>query len=301
MNGKKKLFVFAAAVASHVFWGFSFMFSRLALDVADVILVLSHRFLLAFAVMSLLPLTGLVKLRLRGKPVLPLILMGLAEPVVYFFGEQYGILHSTTIFSGVMIAMIPIVSTVAAAPFLGERPTGPQLLFGLVSVAGVVCLGLMSRSQGVLDWIGVVALLVAVFSACAYTLLCRGTSERFSAFERTYIVMGVGAAVFTVLALIRCRGSAAAWLRPFADRSYLLSILVLALFCSVIAYFLSAYAITHLPVAQSTVFLNLTTAVSVFAGVVFLHEPLTWTGLACCIVILVGIYGVQRCSRKKEE
>ena len=23
------------------------------------------------------------------------------EPIVYFFGEQYGILHSTTIFSGV--------------------------------------------------------------------------------------------------------------------------------------------------------------------------------------------------------
>ena len=29
-----------------------------------------------------------------------LILLGLAEPVVYFFGEQYGLLHSNTIFSG---------------------------------------------------------------------------------------------------------------------------------------------------------------------------------------------------------
>ncbi len=299
MNGKKKLFVFAAAVASHVFWGFSFMFSRLALDVADVILVLSHRFLLAFAVMSLLPLTGLVKLDLRGKPVLPLLLLGMTEPVIYFFGEQYGILHSSTIFSGVMVAMIPIVCTVAAAPILGERPTAGQLVFGAVSVAGVVILGLVSRNQGNLDWIGLVALLVAMSSAAAHTLLGRSMSARFTPFERTYTTMALAAAVFTALALIRCRGSAAAWLQPLSERPYLLSILFLGVCCSGVAYFLTSYTITHLPVARASVFTNLTTAVSVFAGAFFLREPLTWVGVVCCAAILVGIYGVQRSARKE--
>jgi len=301
MNKNKSFKIYSAAVISHVFWGFSFMASRIALNSTDVILVLSHRFLLAVAAMSLLPLSGLAKLNLKGKPILPLIALGLAEPVIYFFGEQYGILHSTTIFSGVMIAMIPIVSTVAAAPLLGERPGAGQLLFGLLSVGGVVGVGLMSKSQGTLDWIGVAALVVAVLSACAYTLLSRGISGRFSPFERTYMVMAVGAAVFTALALLRCRGSAAAYFLPFAQPRYALAILFLALCCSVAAYFLSAYSITHLPVAQATVFLNLTTAVSVFAGVVFLREPLTWTGLACCALILLGIYGVQRSSRKEDS
>ena len=49
-------------------------------------------------------------------------------------------------------------------------------------------------------------------------------------------------------------------------------------------------------VAQETVFSNLTTAVSVFAGVVILHEPFSWWGLLFCLLILVGIYGVQRMS-----
>ena len=47
-------------------------------------------------------------------------------------------------------------------------------------------------------------------------------------------------------------------------------------------------------VARETVFANLTTAVSVFAGVIFLHEPFTWFGAFCCLIIFIGIYGVQR-------
>ncbi len=293
--------IFLSAILSHSFWGFSFMASRTALDAAPVFVLLSHRFLLAFLAMSLAIPSPLGRLRLRGKPLLPLLAMGLAEPVIYFFGEQYGLLHSSTIFSGVCIAMIPIVSTLAAAPLLGERPSLGQLLFSLLSVGGVLGIGLMTRSTGRLDWIGVAGLLVAVLSAAAYTLLCRGISGAFSPFERTWTMMGVGAVVFTLCALLGCREDPGAYLAPLADRRYLLSLLFLALCCSVVSYFLSAFVLTHLSVAQETVFANLTTAVSVFAGAVFLHEKITALGLVCCALILLGIYGVQRCSPEREE
>ena len=297
----KQVKIFLAATVCHVFWGFSFLASRKALDTAPVLVLLSHRFLLAFLGMNLLLFTPLGSLRLRGKRLLPLLALGLAEPVVYFFGEQYGLLHSNTIFSGVMIAMIPIVSTLAAAPILREKPSAGQLLFSLLSVGGVIGVGLLSKSSGALDWIGVLGLLTAVFSAVAYTLLSRGISGRFSPFERTYFMMGVGAAVFTALALLGCRGDPGAYLRPLETPGYVLSLLFLALCCSVVSYFLSAYAITHLSVARETVFANLTTAVSVFAGAVFLHEPFSLLGGLCCLLILLGIYGVQRCSPEREE
>ena len=284
----------AAAVIGHVFWGLSFMASRLALDRAPVILLLSHRFLIAFLLMSLLRLTPLGDCRLRGKPLLPLILLGLVEPVIYFFGEQYGILHSSTIFSGVMIALIPIASTLAAIPILGEKPTLRQVFYSLLSVGGVIGIGLITNNSGSLDWIGVAGLLVAVFSAVAYTLLSRGISARYTPFERTYSMLGIGALVFTVMALFSVRGDAAAYLRPLAGRSYLLSVAFLAVCCSVISYFFSGYVLTWLTVARATVFANLTTAVSVFAGAVFLREPFSLFGLFCCLMILLGIWGVQR-------
>ncbi len=44
--------------------------------------------------------------------------------------------------------------------------------------------------------------------------------------------------------------------------------------------------------AQSAVFANLTTAVSVLAGILILHEPFSFKGLIYCVMILLGIYGV---------
>ena len=297
MNRASEHKAIAAATVGHFFWGLSFLASRTALNTAPVILLLSHRFLLAFGMMSLLLPTRLGDCHLRGKKIWPLLLLGLLEPVIYFFGEQYGILHSTTIFSGVMISIIPICSILAAVPILHEKPTVGQLLFSLLSVAGVIGIGLLSRSSGALDWIGVAALLVAVFSAVAYTLLNRDISTRFTAFERTYMMMAVGAVVFTAMALLSVKGSPAAYLRPFAERSYLVSVLFLAVFCSVVCYFLSSYSLAKLSIARATVFANLTTAVSVFAGAVILHEPFSLFGLLCCAVILIGIYGVQRTAR----
>lgn len=298
-NDRTLLYATLAAVCCHSFWGVSFLASRTGLNSAHVFLLLSHRFLLSFLVMHCFP-RQLGRLREARGSLLPLLALGLAQPVIYFLGEQYGILHSTTSFSGVMIATIPVVSTLAAWPILKEKPTAGQLIFSLLSVAGVIGIGLMNGSEGALDGIGVGALLVAVAGAVAYSLLSRHISARTSPFARTYAMTGMGALVFTVLALIQCRGDLAEYVRPLGQTPYLLSVLFLALFCSVAGFFLSGYAITRLPVARETVFANLTTAVSVFMGVVFLHEPFGWLSLLCILLILVGIYGVQRTAAKEK-
>ncbi len=289
-----------AAIICHVFWGFSFMASRTALDTAHVFVLLSHRFVLSFLFLHLMP-RQIAGMRREKNRILPLLLLGLLQPVLYFFGEQYGLLHSTTVFSGVMIAMIPVFSTLAAAPILKERPTWLQLLFSLISVGGVVGIGLMSRQSGRLELIGVLFLLLAVVSAAGYTLLARNLSKTASSFSRTYAMTGAGAVVFTVLAAVVCKGSVSDYFAPFRTVSYTVSILFLSLVCSALCFFLSNYALSRLSVARETVFSNLTTAVSVFAGTVFLHEPFTALGLLFCAMILVGIYGVQRASPERRE
>ncbi|MBQ1371309.1 MAG: DMT family transporter [Oscillospiraceae bacterium] len=286
-----------ASILCHGFWGLSFLASRTGLNTAPVFVLLSHRFLLGFLLLQLFP-RQLAELRKARGSRLPLLGLGLAQPVCYFLGEQYGILHTSTGFSGVMIAMIPVVTMLAAAPVLKERPTRSQLGFGLLSVGGVIWIGLMNRSSGTLDWIGVAALSVAVLSATVYSLLARGISGKTTAFARTYAMMGIGALVFTGLALLRCRGSLALYCQPLRQSSYRISLLFLSVFCSVAGFFLSNYAISKLPVARETVFSNLTTAVSVFAGIVVLHEPFDWQTPICILLILMGIWGVQRTAAK---
>ncbi len=290
--------VLLATTIGHAIWGFSFMAGRLALNIAPVLVLLSHRFLLAFFLMSLYP-KGLRDVKQLPKKQLPwLLLLGLLEPVLYFFGEQYGLLHSTTIFSGVMIAVIPVVATLAAWLILRERPSFWQLFFCTLSVGGVIGVGLLSGSGGRPELIGVLALLLAVVTASGYSLLSRKLAGSLSSYVRTWFMMGVGAVVFTILALIQCRSDLSAYLQPLGNGTYLLSLLFLSVFCSVISYVLYGWSITRLTVARESVFANLTTAVSVFAGAIFLKEPCSWMTVVCCIVILLGIWGVQRTGSK---
>ena len=301
MIRKQKFLSLSAAAICNIIWGFSFLASRAALNSAPVYVLLSHRFLLAFAIMLLLCLTGTARCDLRGKPLGKVLLLGILEPVIYFIGEQNGLLHSNTIFSGVMISLIPVAATLAAVPVLGERPPLRQLAFSILSVSGVIGMGLLSKSSGSLDWIGVLCLLIAVFSAVGYTLLSRTIAAQYTAFERTLVMMGISALVFTVMALVTVHGDMAEYCRPLSVGSYRLPLLYLGICCSIVSFFLSGYALTTLPVAMMTVFSNLTTAVSVFAGAVILHEPFSPLGLLFCALILLGIYGVQRSGNKKEE
>ena len=66
---KNEITLFLAAIISHVFWGFSFLGTKSALGVVnnDLYLLLSHRFLIAFAVMNLLLLVRVVRVNFRGK------------------------------------------------------------------------------------------------------------------------------------------------------------------------------------------------------------------------------------------
>ena len=112
--------------------------------------------------------------------------------------------------------------------------------------------------------------------------------------------MAVGACIFTILAAATVKGDPAEYLGPLSSPGYIVSLLYLGVFCSVICFFLSCYSLSTLSVARATVFANLTTTVSVLAGAIILHEPLSHIGILCCVLILVGIYGVQQGAEKAE-
>ena len=300
-SGKVRL-AMLAAVLGNCIWGFSFLFTKLGLRDAEPTALLFWRFLFAVIALNIVALRQKASLRLKGKPWPKLMLMGLCEPVLYFLFESHGILNSTATFSGVMIALIPIMALLMAALFMKEIPTLRQVLFSVLSVAGVVVLSLeQTGSGGSTSILGVLLLLGAVISGAAYTMLSRLSSREFSAFSRTYWMFTEGFVFFTLLALIQYRGNFAALLEPMRHWNFVLSALFLGLASSVTGYFLINYSATYLPVAQMTAFVNITTLVSIFAGVVLLREKATAVLPLASAAILVGVWGVQTYTRERME
>ncbi len=306
-----------AALACFVIWGFSFLASKVGQMAASPLVILMYRFDIAFAAMAAIGLARGWKRKkgqdfrrtqdfplapekplgcsmLRGRDLRPLIVLGLCEPVIYFLGEQYGLMYTNSAFTGVMIAVIPIVTLLLTAIFLKERPTRPQWLFCLISIAGVAAITLMAGGSGQIRPEGILLLVMAVVAGSVYSVISRGISGEFSAFERSFAMQLMGAVFFTLLALIENRGDLSKLTAPLASPDFVFAALYLSLGASLTGYLLFNYAVSHAPMAKIVSLSNLTTVLSVLAGVVLLGEPFSPGSAVALLVILAGIWGVQR-------
>ena len=280
-----------AAVLSNVIFGFSFLFAKLSLDVAEPSILLSVRFLTAFGLMNLILLTGKQKVSFKGKPVGKLLVMGLIQPVIYYICETNGIALTTASFSGVMIGLIPVAGLILGVVFLKEKCTALAVLFTVLSVVGV---GMTTTGGfGTFSLPGFLYLLGAVMAAATFTVISRSISGWFSAYERTYVITAMGSAVFTCMALFQNRSDPAAWVRPLGEWNFWAAILYLAGLSSVCAFLLFNYSVNHLSAGHTLVMSNFATVVSVLAGIFLLGDAFTPLQLVGIGLIVLSVFGVS--------
>lgn len=292
---------YASVLIGNSIFGFSFMFSRIALNTAQPFVMLMYRFILAFLGMNVLAMWSRKKgrqdwLRFSIKPRESgiLIVFGLVQPVLYFLFESYGISMTNATLSGVTIALVPIAALAAGAIFLKEIPSLRQVLFSALSILGVIVMTLQQSAGGAIQPLGVVFLIGAVISGVTFNIMSRSLSSRFSAFERTYVMMLVACVSFIVLALFDSRLDPEVLFAPLKDISFVSALLYLSVLSSIVAYLLINHASTILPVGKVSSFCNLSTVLSVFAGVVFLGETINAVSLAAAAVIIIGVFFVQK-------
>lgn len=294
MTKDKTRLAVMAAVAVYTLWGFSFMASAVAQRVTTPFVLLAYRFDVASLLLAIPAFLGKEKVRLAGKNIKGLLLLGFVEPCLYFIGEQYGVRYTNSAFSGILIAMIPIVTLLLSALMLKERPSRAQWLFSLLSIAGIVVITLSEEKGGTVRALGVVCLAAAVITGALCTVLSRKISDDFSVYERTLVMQLMGAVFFTGLAVAENFNDPAALIEPLAHGDAVLALLFLAVFASVVGYTLFNYAVANAPVARVVVLVNLTTVISVIAGVVILGDRITVVSAVAMAAVIVGIWGVQK-------
>jgi len=296
MKNKTNILPILSGILTSTIFGLSFLFSKKALNIVEPFTLLSFRFLAAFMIMSLLLLFGIIKINYKGKNIKNLIVLGLTQPIIYFIFETYGIQFSSSSQAGLMIALIPIFVTILSAYALKETPSKLQCTFIFLSVSGVVFIVLMngsSSSGGSL--LGIFLLLGAVLSAAVFNILSRKFSEKFSPMELTYAMMAMGAVFFNFVSIcnhIRAN-TLTQYFSPLKNRNFIMSIAYLGILSSIIAFFLINFTLSRIEASKSAIFANLSTIVSIMAGVVLLHESFKLYHLIGSILILLGVWGTN--------
>ncbi len=294
MNAKKQTLGILAALIANFIFGFSFIFSKLALENAEPLVILSARFTISFLVLNFLLLTGRFKIELKGKPKLKLILMGLMQPFFYFIFELYGLSLVSSALSGVIISLVPVLVMLLATVFLNEKPSFLQIVCTVLSIIGVSAISVISNDGSKNYLLGVILLIGAVVCAAFFNILSRYESKNFSPFERTYVMFLLAAAGFNAISFIRYRAEYLPKLFEAAKTpQFLIAVFYLAVLSSVVAFLLYNYSTTQISVLQSSSFSNIITVVTVLAGILILKENFGILECVLCLLIILGVWGVN--------
>ena len=300
MIKKQEFLGMMAALTANVIFGFSFIFSKLALSVTEPLVILAVRFSVAFLVLNLLLFTGKITISLKGKPKKRILLMGLCQPLLYFIFELYGLSLVSSALSGVIISLVPVAVMLLAVFLLKEKPTAVQVVCTVLSIGGVAGISILSNDNSKNYTLGVILLVFAVICAAVFNVLSRGESVNYNPFERTYVMFLLGAVGFNIIGLISMKGEYfPEILRAFSKPEFIIAILYLSVISSLLAFLLYNYSTSKISVVQSSSFSNIITVVTVIAGVVFLKESFSLIEYFICLLIVLSVWGVNIFTNKK--
>lgn len=185
--------------------------------------------------------------------------------------------------TGLLVATVPLVGAVIAFVSGDRRSLSRRRVAGLaIGIVGVGLIVTGGGQDGSIRWVNVAeVLLVAVCYAIAPFIVSRRLGD-VPGLGTATLALGATAVLYAPIALVTHDGE--------PSRSSLVSLLVLGVVCTAIAFVTFFALIGEVGPARATVFTYLNPVVAITLGGVILDEPITWGLLAGFPVVLVGCW-----------
>lgn len=266
-------------------WGCSFWWIKLGLRAASPVDVAFAR--LAAGAVALLVIAGVTRTRLPRRAVTWRHLFALAlflnsAPFTLF---AYGETHISAVLAGIINALTPLATLLAAVTVFGQQRPNSKIIAGLaIGFAGVlVVIGV---------WHGLGHGQLAGIGACLGAVACYGIAYSYS---HRYLTGPNDPPVSLATGQVLC---GALQLLPFAlilgrihrhvPGSSILAVAALGILGSGIAYILNFHVVDHAPAAIASSVTYLTPLFAVIVGAAFLAEAVSWYEPVGGLLILTG-------------
>ncbi len=280
------------AVLAVTFWGLSFIATKVALREVHPFALLALRFGIGGFLLLLVQLQrdkGFLKaFSIRDwASIVVLAIIGVSGHTLL---QAYGLLYTSAINSGWIVAIMPIFIILAARLFLGERITGGKtigILVGFLGVLLVVSKGMLSLSVFRLaSTFGDILVLTSAITWTAFTVVGRGFLSRFPPLAAITPIMIIGCLTTIPFAWLKWE-----W-NIIYHLSFLgwMSILFLGVFCSGLAYLFWYSALEKRESGTIGIYLYLEPLVTLIGAYFLLNEQIQWITLAGGGLILLGVY-----------
>jgi drug/metabolite transporter (DMT)-like permease len=272
--------------AMSVIWGLPYLFIRIAVsDLSPVVLVFART---AIGALILLPVV-VWRGELRGlfKSWVPLLAFAAVEigiPWVMLAGAEQRI---TSSLAGLLVSAVPLVGVVIATSLGNREHLGGAslagLLLGVVGVAAIVGLDLRAS-----DWLALVEMGVVVVAYAVGPVIV-------SRYLNGLPSMAVIAVSLAACAIAYLPFAALQWPRSVPPTDTVVSVAVLAVVCTALAFVLFFALIAAIGPVRATVITYINPAVAALLGVTILRESFTFgMGVGFVLVIAGSVLATRR-------
>ena len=283
-------------------WGVSFVFTKALLAHLAPIVILFLRLLIATVLQAIVcrlffhqPLR-----KIPGKDWLYLLMLSLFEPFLYFIFETYSIQYSDPTVVSVIIATIPIFTVLLSYFYFKESLSWLNMAGVVVSVAGIIVMLVPEFGDVSFRPLGIVLAFGAVGTAVGYSFFLKKISDRYNPIfivtcQNTFGLL----LILPVMLLIHGTRDLHQQFIQLANPDVLLYVLILAVFCSALAYTFYITALQRIGLGRANTFTNLIPVVTGLFAFFVLGDPFPPLKIIGAVMAVAGVWLVQTQFKKK--
>ncbi len=280
-------------------WGASFIATKVALRELSPVSLVWLRFLIGVIILGA-AVYSRKQLSLPGwKDLGYLALLGFIGITFHQWLQSTALLTAQATTTGWIVATSPIFIALLGWLFLKEKLgwlRSAGIALAALGVLLVVSQGnLLSLASGHFGSAGDVLILISALNWAVFSVLSRSGLKRFPAARMMFYVMAIGWLLSSLL-FLAVPGQAGHGLNEFTHLTLnaWLGIGFLGVICSGISYVFYYDALQVIPASQAGVFLYLEPLVTLVVAAILLGEPLLVISLLGGVVILLGVWMVNR-------
>jgi drug/metabolite transporter (DMT)-like permease len=273
-----------------VFWGLSFIATKMALDYLTPIQIIALRLILGTPVLYMAALAKKSKMRFRNKDFFAITAASITLGI-HFLIQAVGLKYTSATNTAWLIASIPVFIAVMSALFLKEKLSPLQISGIAVAAVGIFLLISKGRLNALLsltaagDWI----ILSSAITWGIYTIL----TKRLSGVHNP-LPLSVGVLILPTLLLNLYAAATTPITTLLAlPLKIVAAIIFLGIFCLGLAHWFWLEGLSRKTAAEVGAFIYLEPIITTIAAVPLLNEKLTIFSAIGAVLIIAGVYLAQ--------
>ncbi len=282
----KRYGVHILAVTAMLFWGLSFIWSKIVFETYSPITTIFFRLLISVVALFLFIIVTGQKETIKRKDFSYLFLSALFNPFIYFIGENFGLQNVSASLAAVIISTIPVLTPFIVVFFYTERISRLNIIGLVLSFIGVMIIIFSDSGKLEGNFTGIAFLFMAVISAIFYTIFVKKLSSSYKPITIIAWQNLLGAILFLPIFLFFDLKEV---IEITPSSKTLLSLIMLGLFASSAAFIFYTYAIKNLGIIKTNLYTNLIPVFAIIFSFILLGETVTLLKSAGLIVVLLGI------------